>query len=281
MSKLLRSDFRRLFRSKLFFLCLVPTAVVMMFALFNNLHYLEVMENLELPIDNLLFYGTTVIGFPIAVFTSFFVGTEYSDGTMRNKLLVGHRRLSVYLSYLIATSVAALAMLVVGSVFVLLLGAFWMGSFVTSPAVLIPQILCCLLSVVACNALIVALAAVIRYKSICAVVCLVVTMLMVNLIAPTLWDSLEAEEPMNPEITYTDMDGILHTRPAEPNPKYPTGWKRAVLQFFYDALPSAQMYQYNYDEPPQNIGLFPVYSALFIGVCSTVGMVVYKRRDLK
>ena len=85
MSKLLRSDFRRLFRSKLFYLCLAPTAVVMMFALFNNLHYLEVMENLELPIDNLLFMGTTVIGFPIAIFTSFFVGNlifEFPDNHM-------------------------------------------------------------------------------------------------------------------------------------------------------------------------------------------------------
>ena len=92
MSKLLRSDFRRLFRSKLFYLCLIPTAVVMVFALFNNLHYLEVMENIELPLDNLLFMGTTVIGFPIAIFTSFFVGTEYSDGTMRNKIFLKYLR---------------------------------------------------------------------------------------------------------------------------------------------------------------------------------------------
>ena len=275
MMKLLHSDFRRLLRSKLFYFCLIPTAAVMAYTLFNNLLYLEVMENLELPLDNLLFMGTTVIGFPIAVFTSFFIGTEYSDGTMRNK------RFFVYLSYLITTSVASLAMLVVGTAFILFLGVFWMGGFVTSPAVLIPQILCCLLSVIAFNTIAVTLAILIPYKAICAVVCLIAALLMVNVIAPFLWDSLEAEEPMNPEITYTDMDGIVHVRPAEPNPKYPMGWKRAVLQFFYDMLPSAQMYQYNYGDPPQNIGLFPVYSALFIAVCATVSIGVYKRRDLK
>ena len=281
MSKLLRSDFRRLFRSKLFYLCLLPTAVTMMFALFNNLQYLEVMENLELPLDNLLFMGTTVIGFPIAIFTSFFIGTEYSDGTMRNKILVGNSRSSVYLSYLITTSVAALAMLAVGTVFVLFLGIFWMGWFVTSPVILIPQILCCLLSVIAFNSIIVALAVLVHHKAICAVVCLVIAMLMVNIVAPFLWDKLEAEEPMNPEITYTDTDGVVHVIPEKPNPKYPTGIKRVLLQFCYDTLPTAQMYQYGYDEMPQNIELFPIYSVLFVGIFTTTGICIYKRRDLK
>ncbi len=281
MSKLLCSDFRRLFRNKLFYLCLVPTAVVMVYALFNNLHYLDAMENLELPLDNLLFMGTTVIGFPIAIFTSFFIGTEYSDGTMRNKILVGNSRFSIYLSHFITTSVAALAMLVVGTVFVLSLGVFWMGWFITSPAILIPQILCCLLSVIAFNSVIVALAVLIHHKAICAIVCLVVAMLTVNVIAPFLWDRLEAEAPMNPEITYTDTDGVVHVIPEEINPKYPTKAERVILQLCYDTLPTAQMYQYSYEELPKNIELFPVYSVLLIGIFSTAGVCIYKRRDLK
>ena len=253
----------------------------MVFALFNNLHYLEVMENIELPLDNLLFMGTTVIGFPIAIFTSFFVGTEYSDGTMRNKILVGNSRFSIYLSHFITTSVASLAMLVVGTVFVLFLGIFWMGWFITSPAILMPQILCCLLSVIAFNSVIVELAILIHHKAICAVVCLVITMLMVNIVAPFLWDRLEAEEPMNPEITYTDTDGVVHVIPEKPNPKYPTEAERILLQFCYDTLPTAQMYQYGYDEMPKNIELLPLYSVLFVGVFTTAGVCIYKRRDLK
>ena len=281
MNKLLRADFRRLFRSKLFYFCLVPVTVVMVFSLFNNLHYSEVMENLELPLDNLLFMGTTVVGFPIAVFTSFFIGTEYSDGTMRNKVLVGTGRTSVYLSHLITTSVASLFMLIVGTVFVLLLGVFWMGWFITSAAVLIPQILCCLLSVIALNAIVAALAMLIHQKAICAVACLVMTMLMVNIIAPFLWDRLEAQEPMTPEMIYVDTDGTMHVIPGEMNPGYPTGAKRAFMQLCYDTLPTAQMYQYGYDAPPENIGLFPVYSVIVIGVISTAGVCVYKRQDLK
>ena len=95
MSKLLRSDFRRLFRSKLFYLGILAVGISVGHALANNIYYLDVMKELEIPLDNLLFMGTTVLGFAMAVFTSFFVGTEYSDGTMRNKVIVGNSRTGI------------------------------------------------------------------------------------------------------------------------------------------------------------------------------------------
>ena len=35
-------------------------------------------------------------GIVMAAFCSMFIGTEFSDGTMRNKLIVGHRRREIY-----------------------------------------------------------------------------------------------------------------------------------------------------------------------------------------
>ena len=49
-----------------------------------------------------------VLVFMIPAFVSLFVGTEYSDGTIRNKLIIGHTRLSIYLSNLITGVAAAL-----------------------------------------------------------------------------------------------------------------------------------------------------------------------------
>lgn len=48
-------------------------------------------------------YTTFIVGMIpafLTLFTGFFVGTEYSDKTIRNKLSVGHTRKEVYLSYL-------------------------------------------------------------------------------------------------------------------------------------------------------------------------------------
>ena len=280
MRKLLRSDLRRLLHSKLFYGGILAVAVVMVFALANNVYYSDVMVEIKLPLDNLLFMGTTVLCFLISVFTTFFIGVEFADGTMRNKLIVGHSRPAMYLSYLITTSLASLGMLVVGSLPVLLVGSIWQGWFVTSPAILLPQIACCLCSVVALNAVIVALAMILQKRAITAVVCLLLVFILVNVVSPFLWDILNAE-PMLPEMVFTEEDGSLFVIPEEPNPYYLTGSRRALVQWLYDTLPTAQMYQYTYEELPKNIALFPLYSLLLIGALSAAGIAVYRRRDLK
>lgn len=44
----------------------------------------------------------------LAVLTAFFVGTEYSDGTMRNKLIAGHGRRDIYLANLVVCIAAGM-----------------------------------------------------------------------------------------------------------------------------------------------------------------------------
>ena len=46
------------------------------------------------------------MGLVAAILTSMFIGSEYSDGTIRNKLVVGHSRMRIYLANLIVCSVA-------------------------------------------------------------------------------------------------------------------------------------------------------------------------------
>ena len=50
------------------------------------------------PLDNLFFASLPYYAVACAVFVSLFVGTEYADGTLRNKIIVGHARWEVYLS---------------------------------------------------------------------------------------------------------------------------------------------------------------------------------------
>ena len=49
-------------------------------------------------IDNGFFGCALFIGIVMAVFCSLFIGTEYSEGTIRNKIIIGQKRGAVYLS---------------------------------------------------------------------------------------------------------------------------------------------------------------------------------------
>ena len=66
-----------------------------------------------------MFELLSFIGMAFAVFISLFLGKEFSDGTIRNKLIVGHKRENIYFSNYI--------MCLVGSLFIyamLLFGGF-------------------------------------------------------------------------------------------------------------------------------------------------------------
>ena len=49
-----------------------------------------------------LFAGLTFLGVVLAAFCSLYLGTEYQDGTLRNKVTAGYRREQIYFSCLLA-----------------------------------------------------------------------------------------------------------------------------------------------------------------------------------
>ena len=65
------------------------------------------------PIDewNLYFFNVLLAsGIVMALFVSVFLGVEYHDGTIRNKLMVGHRRRDIYLVNYVTCLLAGLVM---------------------------------------------------------------------------------------------------------------------------------------------------------------------------
>ncbi len=94
MFKLLRAEFSRMFGSVSFIsgtaLCLSAGGIFVFINTSGGSGDIFIEENL------FLLYGlVTVVS---AVFTSLFLGSEYSCGAIRNKLIIGHKRLCVYLA---------------------------------------------------------------------------------------------------------------------------------------------------------------------------------------
>ena len=102
MRSLLSANFARLWKSRFFWM--MEAAV----ALFGAIVYALTAINTHnfgaawaVARANVHFFLVLmVMGPALAVFTGFYIGTEYADGTICNKLCVGHTRRAIYLANL-------------------------------------------------------------------------------------------------------------------------------------------------------------------------------------
>ena len=81
-------------------------------------------------LDNGFFARALFIGIILAVFCSLFIGTEHNDGTIRNKIIVGQKRETIYLSNMVTCSIIAITMCIVFFVPYLSVGIPLLGFFV-------------------------------------------------------------------------------------------------------------------------------------------------------
>ncbi len=280
MRNLLRSNFSRLWRSKLFYLCVALMCANAAHAVINNYYYKRLWAISAITPDGILLIGTQLLPIFIAVFMAFFVGVEHSGETLRNKLVVGHTRTEIYLSYLITCGVAALLMHVLSMGVVLVAGVPLLGGF-RHAAILFPQALCSLLSTLGFVALFLMPALVIDHRTVGVIVLLLLALFLSLYLSDAL--SIALGEPAFNMNIERDAAGevILVPDYSAPNPKHLSGVLRAAVQFLYDFLPNGQMYQYRCDIQPQHFSRFPLYSLLLQVGGAALGCYVFRRRDLK
>ena len=100
MTKLLSANFFRLKKNKCFWVCMIFMLAAGVF--FPVMRYVDMQKSGTVnTLDNGFFACALFIGVLASVFCSLFIGTEYSDGTIRNKVVVGQKRSAIYLSNLI------------------------------------------------------------------------------------------------------------------------------------------------------------------------------------
>ena len=120
MSKLLIANFARIKKNKLFY-CLC--AVCAVFALFTVINQIS---NKRRRRQRIPFIRRSHRSGGRSIHKYVF-GTEYSDGTIRNKLIIGHSRYSVYFANLITAIACVTAMFVSFTVPVLTVGLPCLG----------------------------------------------------------------------------------------------------------------------------------------------------------
>ena len=286
MSKLLRSNFARLWKSRVFWLGMLFSAGLSVF--FILMRYIDIEQHQEIyanldesykNADELIFMGGIIIIFAAAVFIGIFVGTEYSDGTLRNKLIIGHSRSSIYISNLIVCTTAGIIMHLTYIITTILLGNLLLEDSTLTFKKILLLTLMGTAAMIAASSLLVMISMLIHSKSAGAVAILIATMVMF-FASMTIFQRLSTPE-YNDAYSYIDKDtGKPVVVEKEKNTNYLTGTKRKVYEFLNDFIPTSQFYKSALlDSSKLDITL--IYDGIIILITTTAGIAVFRRKNLK
>lgn len=275
MNKLFTANVFHLKKSREFW---VVALAMFGFAAFVMLHYgLEAKRigPADISLNQRLFNTLPIVPLFYAVFISLFLGTDYSDGTIRNKLVVGHTRTDIYLSSFAASFLG------VSAIFV----AFVLGGFAGIPLLggwqngyqsLFVYILVCVFGAAALTAIFTFLSMLSSNKATTAVAAIILG-LMLMLVAAIIYGSL-----CEPEFSSSMILTAGGVQAGEPvlNPSYVSGLRRRVYEWLMEILPTGQAILIANEEAGHPV--INIISSGIITVAVTIcGIFAFRKKDLR
>lgn len=279
MNKLLAANFSRLFKNKVFWICCIFAFCYGVFM--QTMNYLTSIASGEVPqIDDLFFSFAIWTGILLSAFISLFLGTEYSDGTIRNKLVIGHRRHDIYLSNLIVCITAGAVMCAINLVVSFAVGIPLMGGFAAGAELVFATCIGILITAAAFASICTMISMLCQNKAAAAVIniLLIFLLLFVSLYIRA-W--LEAPETVTTQSVVMGENGVSSMTTEEvPNPVYLSGTARETCEFINDLLPTGQAVQFTNMEA-ENIPLLCSYSAVITAVAAGAGTILFTKKDIR
>lgn len=312
MNRLLSANFTRLRKSKVFWLGVIAMIGFGAFLPISN--YMDEIRFREFtdyeftnPFDNVLFGYSLAIGVLCAIFISLFLGTEYSDGTIRNKLIVGKTRASIYFSNLITNIAAALFMCLCYLGSVCAVGIPLCDKIDMEISLVLKIIAASLVMVIAFCSVCTMLSMIIQSKAIMAIIS--ITSIFVLMFGSAIISG-RLNQPKN--FGYSEITDGVEKVISEPNSYYVGGTKRKVYIFLNDFLPTSQSIKFyqnsalnveednksenqtlNTDisadedilnmieEKESHLWTLVLYSSINIVITTAIGLFVFQKKNIK
>lgn len=279
MSKLLFANFSRLWKDKVFWLCMGAMLIYSVVYMLNGSRQATIsLSEYNYSIDMYYFNFAVVIGAFCALFSSMFLGTEYSDGTIRNKIVVGHTRISIYIANLItsftATLLIMLAWLIGALTAIPTLGVWKMGI-----SILLAYLLIAVMLEIAFSAIFTFVCMQSTNKAITVVISVLLFFGLLIFASMTYNALNEPEMTSGVQITAGGMEMAEPT----PNPNYVSGVTRTIYEFIVDFLPTGQgiqMWQLEIDNAARMVRML-VSSAAITVLTTLGGIFIFRKKDLK
>ncbi|HIV93247.1 MAG TPA: ABC transporter permease [Candidatus Eisenbergiella stercoravium] len=244
MNRLFTANLVRLKKNKLFWSLTIAAAA---FAL----ALVILLDFYPDSIDKIMFVYPILIGFMLPAFIGIFFGTEYSDGTIRNKLMIGHSRQNVYLANLLTALVVAFMLLAAYLFPVLLLGIPMLGMPSMSLGTVMVMLLTSAVTIGATCSMHVMISMISSNKAGATVINLVLAFLSFE------FSSIASS-------IASDRTGILAD----------------ICRVVADVLPMGQAVQF-VSEMSTSLWLLAVYAVAVLAICAAIGMRVFRTKNIK
>lgn len=280
MRKLLSANFSRLWKSKVFW---VLEGFCFGFGVFA---YILVAINtrnlgqgwLEYEAHNYFYLPVLFIAVIVAIFACFFIGNDYSDGTLRNKLIVGHSRMNIYFSFLLTVCVASVLFLLAHVLAMLIAGLPFSGAAVLTHVELQPwRIINILLAAIEYAAIFTLPSMLDSNKARNVVVSLLAAGV---LIFAGIYFYGKVSAPEYIQLVIPQSDGNLLLQDGSPNPEYLTGMTRTVYHWITLILPSGSV-MLSLDKHLGFDWRSSLCSVVMVLLLTVIGTSFYKRKDIK
>ena len=226
-------------------------------------NYIELVKNIGNSIVAINWYllsSFTTVGYFCPVFCSIFIGADYSENTIRNKLIAGHLRSHIYLAHFITASAVNISLVLITTAVTACLGTLLFGWHMIMPVQFLLQYLSGLLAMAALAGLFTLPAMLISNQTI-STVCNIM-----------LFFVLYSAETSIQRIIFARLDGkaSMVTRGILSQP---------VLEFVYDFIPLGQVIQVmgKILHPVRA----PVFSLVFAVVSVLLGTALFSKKDIK
>ena len=275
MRNLISVGLFRTVRSKLFYILLVLTALTMVYVYYNTYRLQLGPGFSQLDLYFFQFINANIVS--AAVFCPLFLSSEYGDGALRNKLMVGRTRPQIYLANLAVNCLYGTAACLAAVVTGLCVGVPLLGWFQNAgPGKIMLYVLLALATTWVCAALYTFLSMVVASRGVAITLCILLAFGLI-LLGQYLYLALSQEEVLT-ALFYTDTGEMAVSE--QPNPAYLTGFARQVYQFFYELTPGGQAYQIlgmSAQSPLRLLG----YSGLVFVLVTGLGLAIFQKKDVK
>lgn len=287
MYKLLNAGFSRLMKNKIFWGIVIITIIIALGLVLNRISSSVFFENeIEPVLTNYILF----IGFFIAIFTSLFVGTEYSDGAIRNKIVVGHTRKNIYLSNLIISIAVGLFIEFVYLILVMIIGIPTLGGLQIPIDKFLFILLDMILIVVAYSSIFNFITLLCSDITIATVACILVFICMF-VVSEFVVSPIANDKKYYSDYVTNENGEIIETQ-KHLNPNYVGDFAKQVYKNILYIIPFGQASQiqstmsnlsYENDRymTDTDIKLAGLYSLGLIIVINGIGIYFFKRKDLK